>query len=268
MPQLCDLHTHSTASDGQYAPAELARLVRSAGAEIWALTDHDTLDGLAEAGAAGTALGLWVLPGIELSAREYPALHLLGYGFSPADAGLRALCARLREGREARRFRILDYLREKGVVLDLAELEAMAGGSNVARPHFARAMAERGYVSGVREAFDRYLDTPEFHARIEREKPEARECLDTLHAAGGWVSMAHPYQTGLAGEELEALVCRLRGWGLDAIECFYPRHSPEQTEEYLTLAQRYGLRVTGGSDFHGEKVKPDIAVTPYELELF
>ena len=260
-----DLHTHSTASDGQYAPAELVRLARDRGAELLALTDHDSLEGLDEALEAGRALGLPVLRGVELGAREYRNLHILGYGFSAAAPGLRELCAWMKQGRDERKYRIIDYLREKGLDLTLEEVEAIAGGTIIARPHFAQAMVRRGYVKDNREAFDRYLDTADY-ARIERVKPDARTCVEAIHAAGGRVSLAHPYQVGLEDGALDALVGELIGYGLDAIECFYPRHSEAQTAFYLALAEKYRLRVTGGSDFHGEKVKPDIRLAAWELD--
>ncbi len=267
MPELCDLHTHSTASDGQYAPSELAGLVKRRGAAVWALTDHDTVDGVAEAMTAGARLGLRVIPGIELSAKEYATFHILGYGFDPAGAELAALCARVRERRDKRGERIIAYLAENGMPLTLDEVEAFSGGRVLGRPHFAQAMVKRGYVANNREAFDRWLDTDEFRERLDRGKPSARECVETIRAAGGRVSLAHPYQIGVDDETLEGIVHELALCGLDAIECYYPKFTPEQQALYLRLAAKYGLRATGGSDFHGERVKPDTALAAYPLEI-
>ena len=266
MSAAVDLHTHSTASDGQYSPATLVRLAKEQGIENLALTDHDTLDGLDEAVAAGEEAGVQVLRGIELSAREYRGLHILGYCVSPDAPGLRELCAEMKRGRNERKYRIIEFLREKGVDISLLEVEELAGGDVIARPHFARVLVRRGYVETVQEAFDRYLDTAEYK-RIERKKPDARACVEAIHGAGGKVSLAHPYQTGLEGDALDELVRKLAGYGLDAIECWYPRHTPQQREFYLSLAQKYGLHVTGGSDFHGEKVKPDIQLARYPLDI-
>ncbi|MEY8388161.1 PHP domain-containing protein [Oscillospiraceae bacterium 38-13] len=260
-----DLHTHSTASDGQYAPKELVRLAKDRGIEVLALTDHDTLDGVEEAVSAGKTLGLRVIRGVELGAAEYEHLHILGYGVTPGAPALRELCEQFRTGRDRRKYRILDYLREKGCGLTLEEVEAMAGGNIIGRPHFAQALVRRGFVKTPREAFDRYLDTPEYHEKVKRFKASARTCLEAIRSAGGKASLAHPYQVGLEDEALESLVRSLKAEGLDAIECFYPRHTPEQTAFYLRLAERYELRVTGGSDFHGERVKPDVPLTPWEL---
>lgn len=266
MSAAADLHTHSTASDGQYSPAALVRLAKDRGIETLALTDHDTLDGLDEAVSAGKQTGVQVLRGIELSAREYRGLHILGYCISPGAPGLQKLCEEMKQGRNERKYRIIEFLREKGVEISLAEVEELAGGGIIARPHFARVMVRRGYVKTTGEAFDRYLDTAEYK-RIERKKPDARTCVEAIRGAGGKVSLAHPYQTGLAGDALDGLVRELAGYGLDAIECYYPRHTPRQQEFYLSLAQKYGLHVTGGSDFHGEKVKPDIQLAGYRLDI-
>ena len=150
--------------------------------------------------------------------------------------------------------------------MPLEEVEALAGGGVVARPHFARVMLRRGYVSSLREAFDRYLDTDEYQ-RIERWKAGAPECIAAIHDAGGKAVLAHPCQLGCSHGRLEEILRALKDAGLDGIECFYPRHSPEQTAAYLRLADKYGLHITGGSDFHGEAVRPDSFLTPIPLNL-
>lgn len=261
-----DLHTHSTASDGQYAPAELAKLVKERGSEVWALTDHDSVSGVDEGRAAGERLGLRVIAGVELSADDYLNLHILGYNFSvPA---LQGWFDSLKGGRNDRKYRIRDFLRRKGLEIPLDEVDEAAAGGSVGRPHFAMVMLRHGYVSTRKEAFDRYLDTPEFQEIERGTKPSAQTCVERIKAAGGKVSLAHPYQIVLNGEEtLEELVKRLKGYGLDAIECHYPIHTPEQTAEYLAMAKKYGLYVTGGSDFHGEKNKPQNPLAAWELEL-
>lgn len=262
-----DLHTHSTASDGEHRPADLVRMAKASGVEVLALTDHDTLDGLEEALAAAGQMGLRVLRGVELSAREYPTFHILGYGSRPDAPDLQALCRKMRTRREERSRRIIDFLREKGINISLEEVLAAAGGAVIGRPHFAQVMVRRGYTSTNREAFDRYLDTEEYHRVVERDKPSALECITAVKASGGFVSLAHPYQVGIDDSALERLVRELTGYGLDAIECFYPRHTPQQTSFYLSLAQKYSLHITGGSDFQGRHVKPDIGLTAWALEL-
>ena len=236
MTVLADLHTHSTASDGQYAPAALVEKAAAAGIQVLAVTDHDTIDGAEEAVRAGTALGLTVLRGVELGAAEDRHMHILGLHLGPECPALTALCRKLRASRD------------------------------VARPHFAQVMLRRGYVTSLREAFDRYLDSDEYQ-RIERWKAGAAECIAAVHSAGGRAVLAHPYQLGYADDRLEETLRTLREKGLDGLECFYPRHTPGQTAAYLRLAEKYGLHITAGSDFHGEAVRPDTRLTPMSLEL-
>lgn len=267
MSILADLHTHTTASDGQYTPAELVRFAKQRGIQVLAVTDHDTIAGVNEAQCAGDAQDLPVIRGVELSAKEHHNFHILGYGFRDGDTELSQLCEKLRAGRDDRKYKIIDFLREKGVDVDLAEVEELAGGEVIGRPHFAQILVRHGYVSINREAFDRYLDTEEFRKKVKRFKADARTCVEAIKAAGGKVSLAHPYQMGLSDEELEALVKQLKDWGLDAIECYYPKYTPEQQAFYMYLAEKYQLHRTGGSDFHGEKVKPDVELARWPLEL-
>ena len=159
MTARADLHTHSTASDGQHAPAALVEKAAGAGIQVLALTDHDTMSGTEEAIRAGKRWGVKVLRGVELGAAEDRHLHILGLDVGPGYPVLGALCEKLRAGRDERKYRIVDFLREKGVRISLEEVERQAGGEVVARPHFAQVMLRRGYVSSIREAFDCYLDT-------------------------------------------------------------------------------------------------------------
>lgn len=267
MAKKADLHTHSTASDGQYTPSQLVGLAKERGIDVLALTDHDTMDGLEEAIQAGERLGLRVIPGVELSAREYPTFHILGYGFRLGPSPLAELCRRMKVRRDERKERLLAFLRGKGVELSTTEVEEMAGGDIIGRPHFAQAMVRRGYVSTNREAFDRYLDTEEYHEKVECGKPTAQECVEAIKKSGGMASLAHPYQISVDEAELERIVRELTGYSLDAIECYYPKHTPVQQKFYLELVKKYALHTTGGSDFHGERVKPDIRLAALELDL-
>lgn len=152
--------------------------------------------------------------------------------------------------------------------VELEEAIALAGdGGRLGRPHFAQLLVSKGYVKDSREAFDRYLDTEEYRACVKQVKPSVRECLEAIKSAGGKTSLAHPYQIGIDDDALDTLVGNLVPWGLDAIECYYPRFTPAQQAFYLSLAEKYRLHVTGGSDFHGERVKPDISLAALALDL-
>ncbi|MCM1107333.1 MAG: PHP domain-containing protein [Blautia sp.] len=254
---IADLHMHSTASDGQYAPEELVKKVKAAGIGMMALTDHDTVDGVPSACEAARELGIVCIPGIELSIRHEAELHMLGYGIDTDNARLREFCGQLVRDRDTRADKIIDYLAEYGLAVSRAEVEEKAGSQVIGRPHFARVLVEKGYVGSVQEAFDRYLATPEF-ARIERPKPTAREGLSMIHGAGGIAVLAHPVSLKKEGAALDQEVRALVELGLDGIETYYSTHSAAQVEEYHRLAVKYDLLETVGSDFHGEKIKPDI----------
>lgn len=264
---ICDLHTHSTASDGQYTPTQLVQMAVAQNLDALAITDHDTIDGLSEAIQAGEKFGLRVIPGIELSAKEYPTFHILGYNFSINSPTMEDFCQKMRRCRSGRNERLLLFLRSKGVKLSLSAVEKQAKGTILGRPHFAQAMVCRGYVSTIREAFDRYLDTVEYHEEVERGNPSVQECIQAIKASDGKVSLAHPYQIGISNSELEKLVINLSTFGLDAIECYYSSYSSEQQAFYLHLAKKYRLNCSGGSDFHGEKVKPGIMMAALNLNL-
>lgn len=266
MQKLADLHTHSTASDGQYSPAQVVQRAGQAGVEVLALTDHDTIDGVEEAVQAGKTLGMTVLRGVELGAKEARHLHILGLALPRDCAPLARLCRKLLDGRNERKYRIVDFLKEKGVPVDLAEVEQLAGGEVIARPHFAQVMVRHGYVKDSREAFDRYLDTEEYQ-RIERFKASAADCIAAIRQSGGRAVLAHPCQLKLPLEELEQLVRRLKEAGLEGMECYYPEHTPQMAAEYAALAEKYGLHPTAGSDFHGEAVHPDRPFMPTALDL-
>ena len=149
-----------------------------------AVTDHDTVTGVGEAQRAGETLGIQVIRGVELSAKDYPNCHILGYGFRNGDTELARLCEKFRAGRDERKYKIVDFLREKGVDIDLNEVEELAGGEVIARPHFAQALVRRGYAATNREAFDRYLDTEEFRQRVKRFKADAKTCVETVKEIG------------------------------------------------------------------------------------
>lgn len=266
-----DLHTHSTASDGQYPPAVLVAMAKQRGIEVLAVTDHDTIDGLDEALSAGAQAGITVLPGVEWGACEYRGLHILGYAFDRSAAPMQAMCREMAVSRNERKYRILRFLQEKGIELDLTEVETIAGNGvagsgRIGRPHFAQAMMRHGYVSSMREAFTRYLDTDEYQ-RIERKKAPAQKCIAVVQESGGKAVLAHPYQVGLPDDQLEQLVRQLKEYGLEGIECEYPCHTPAQVRFYRELARRYDLHITAGSDFHGERIKPDVPLIPVALDV-
>ena len=260
--EFVDLHSHSTASDGTFAPAEVARLARESGLSAWSLTDHDTVAGVAEAAAEAARLGVDFLPGIEISA-EYPnpgTLHILGYGIDPLSPVLQELTRRLVEGRDNRNPRIIAKLNELGVAITMAEVEHEAGaGAVIGRPHIAAILQRKGYVSSIKQAFDKYL-APGGLAYFDKERLTPRQSLDMIRQSGGLPVLAHPVQLRTTNDaQLERVIKDLKDLGLAGLEVIHSDHDAALIEKYSALADRFDLLKTGGSDFHGRN-KKDIAL--------
>ncbi len=242
-----DFHTHSTRSDGTLTPTELVRLAWRNGVRMLALTDHDTLEGIAEARAAACELpGMQLVPGVELSC-DLPGteLHVLGLFVDPDDEVFSAELARFREGRVERGQAIVDALDRLGAPIDWERVREIAGDASIGRPHIAQALLERGHVASIRDAFDRYLahDGP---AYVRREKLEPERALEMISSAGGVAVFAHPsFSRGR-----DAIAKRLAAAGLFGMEVYYKDYPPDLVEELRGLAARLDLFPLGGSDYH------------------
>jgi len=249
-----DLHAHTTASDGSLTPTELVRKAAEIGLSALAVTDHDTLGGLAEALVAAADLGLELVPGVELSVEdEGGRFHLLGYDFDPTNAALGEKLATLRANRADRNERMGRKMLELGLPVTMADVRAEAGedAEVIARPHFAQALIKKGIVRSVSEAFDRYLASGK-PLYLLKEVLTPREAIALLHEAGGVAVMAHPGLVPLSASALANRVASLaESAGLDGLEAYYSQHTAADTERFLVLARRHDLLLTGGSDFHG-----------------
>lgn len=251
---MIDLHSHTTASDGTFSPAQLVDEAGRAGVRILGITDHDTFAGYDQAMPLARQTGLQLVCGIELSTKLHgSSVHLLGYFLSPAAPDVfRGWIRDLQASRRDRNVRLIARLRELGVNITLEEVQARGGGMT-GRPHFAQLLIEKGYVSNMQQAFDDYLDESA-KGYVTRREPQFAEAVQRIREAGGIASLAHPIRLR---EDVGAILPELRAAGLNAIEAYHSDHSPEQTTQYLQLAKQHGLLVTGGSDFHG-LVKPEI----------
>jgi predicted metal-dependent phosphoesterase TrpH len=256
-PLFVDLHCHSTASDGTLAPAEVVRVAVERGLSALALTDHDTIGGVAEAAAEAGRVGLDFLPGIEISC-QYPhpgTMHLLGYGIDPNHPTLRDLTTQLIAGRDTRNPKIVGKLRELGVAITMEEVENEAGGQVVGRPHIAAILVRKGYVNSVKQAFDKYL-APGGLAYFDKERLTAQQAIGMVLECGGLPVLAHPVQLRTQNDaQLERVLKDLIDIGLAGIEVIHSDHDAALVEKYTRLADRYDLLKTGGSDFHGKTVK-------------
>lgn len=265
---MIDLHLHSRYSDGSESPAGIVAMAKAAHVRAIALTDHDNANGAAEFLEACRREGVAGLAGIEVSANsECGTLHILGLGIDPADEALDDALAEVLESRSERNMRILEKLQDLGFNITLDEVLDIAGEDVVGRPHFAQVMVARGWVENVSEAFERYLERGA-PAYVDRFRLQPDEAISLIRGAGGMAVMAHPTTVSEDFAELGEVVADLAGKGLGGIEAYYPQHSPETTQECLRLARRHSLLVTGGSDFHGEDVKPGIRIGVGDGSLF
>jgi predicted metal-dependent phosphoesterase TrpH len=266
----CDLHMHSTASDGTDRPEALGALAKAAGLGAIALTDHDTVAGLADGAAGCEAAGVAFVAGVEISCDPGQApgeIHLLGYFIDPVNATLAEMLNRQETARRQRVPRIVTRLGELGLDVTLEEVETLAGDAAIGRPHIARVLIDKGYVKTVQDAFVRYLgsDGP---AYVPKQRVTVDEAIEAVHAAGGLASLAHAQHLGYADDaELTQAIAKLREMGLDAVEVWHGDHTPAMMEKLRELAARHDLRVTGGSDYHGHSKTVALGSqrVPYEV---
>ncbi|HZU39736.1 MAG TPA: PHP domain-containing protein [Solirubrobacteraceae bacterium] len=270
-----DLQSHSRHSDGALAPAEVVAEAARAGVELLALSDHDNVDGVAEALEAGAREGVRVAPAVEITAidGDHADLHVLGYLIDHTDARLLERLAGYRAQREGRADRIVEACRELGLEVDDSVLEARAAqGKSIGRPHIAQAVfghpanAERMAAEGHGD-FTSFLvaylieGAPAF---VAREGPSVAEAITTVHEAGGLAVWAHPFWDIAGPEEVLEHVERFRGEGLDGVECFYATHTREQTELLADRCEALGLLTTGSADYHGPEHRQFRAFRTFE----
>ncbi len=258
MPEI-DLHTHSTASDGTLSPSELVAQAVAMHLRAIALTDHDTVQGLPEACATGRAMGLEVIGGCELSV-NFPkgSMHILGLWLPLRPTRLQISLNRLTLLRKTRNKTIIQNLNSHGVVITYDELERVAAGGTIGRPHIAQLLVSKGRALDMRDAFATWL-RPGAKGYAPKEKLDPREAIELLKAEGATVILAHPCTLHLNEGELESVLRELKDWGLDGMEVYYSMHTQAQTNIYAGLCHRLDLLESAGSDFHGDN-KPNIAL--------
>ena len=246
---LIDLHIHTTASDGLSQPPDLIAQVRAAGITTFAVTDHDTVAAVATVSKLALDAGLTFVPGIEITAVDGARdVHVLGYFIDPVCPALLAFLEGSQRDRLRRGRRMCEQLTAAGAPLEFESLQSEfpgAGGRVITRPIVADALVKAGHVATRQEAFDRFLadGRPGYVPRIGASPADV---VSMIRSAGGLASLAHPGATGR-----DDLIGPLVDAGLDAIECFHSDHSAAETSRYLALADKHGLAVSGGSDFHG-----------------
>lgn len=274
MTDYIDLHVHSNYSDGTCSPTELVHLALKLGLRAFALTDHDTTDGLEEAIEAAKGKALEVIPGIEFSTTyENKDIHVLGLGVDYQDARFQQALESFRQSRHHRNLEMIQRLRDHGIDISYEKILAEYPESTDVwtRAHFARYLLEHGYVKSRNEAFDRYVGD-RASCYVPRPKVTPFQVISLIHESGGYAVLAHPLLYGFSQGKLDELVFRCREAKADGIEAIYSRNRWSDESRMKQLARKYNLKITGGSDFHGEN-KPDIQMgtgrgnlkIPYEI---
>lgn len=249
-PAFVDLQVHSTASDGALSPAAVVQAAADASLHAIALTDHDSVEGLAEANEAGARLGVRIVPGVELSTHfEGEELHLLGLHLADLEAMREALTA-FQAQRVQRAERIVATLNTHGIPVTMEAVLAEAGTGAVGRPHIARAMLAGGWVREFREAFDKWIGWGR-PAYMAKEQFDVADAIALVHRAGGLAVWAHPGELATP-----ARIARLAERGLDAVEVLHPSHPPYLVQRLVENTEQAGLLPSGGSDWHGTQDGP------------
>jgi len=262
-----DLHLHTYYSDGTLSPAELVNWAHDHNLGTIAITDHDGIDGIEEATLAAKEFGIKVIPGIEISAQtdEHIGLHILGYDIDITNKPLRQACETMRKKRKIRNEQLMKALNRLGYKLEWKDLDLRSGQDYLGKPQFALAMVSKGYFKSPRDAFGQKgaFSSKEIR-KIRKEKVTAAEAINIIKGAGGMAVLAHPGKISHIGEpgtpefydKLDNMLSELKLMGLGGLECVYPEHSDDQTIQYTIMAHKHGLKVTGGSDYHGPEFDP------------
>ena len=254
-----DLHTHSLCSDGAQTPADVVRTAKEAGLSAIALSDHDNIDGVQEAMDAGKAMGVEVIPAVELSAQSDTELHILGYFIDIHNKRLQDTMKYALQVRDERQEETCRKLREQGFDITMEEARAEAHGNPVlCRAHFAQIMVRKGYAESVKDAFNRYLSVG-CYAYSNRQALTGPEAVSVIREAGGIAVAAHLHLIKMPDEQLREYLKSLIPYGLDGVEGYYTDYTPDMELRYRAMAKELGLVISGGSDYHGAN-KPHIAI--------
>lgn len=259
MIKTIDLHTHSLCSDGAQTPADVVKTAAAAGLSAIALSDHDCITGVQEAMDTGKALGVEVIPAVELSAQSDTELHILGYFIDIHNKRLQDAMAYALQVRDERQEETCRKLNEQGFQITMEEARAEAHGNPVlCRAHFAQIMVRKGYAESVKDAFAKYLSVG-CYAYSNRQALTATEAVSLIREAGGIAVAAHLHLIKMPDDQLKEYLKSLIPYGLDGVEGYYTDYTPDMQERYQGMAKELGLVISGGTDYHGAN-KPHIAI--------
>lgn len=257
--RIIDLHVHSTESDGTLTPEDLVAEAKKAELAAFALTDHDTCQGVGKAMPLAASAGIELIPGIELSTDYHgKEVHIVGLYIDIENEQLLKKTAEYRKCRSERNALMVEALRKEGLSITMEELVAENPDCVITRANIARFLYEHGQIKSVREAFDRYIGD---HCKcyVGRLKVASTDAVCLIKEAGGTAILAHPLLYGLSNTNLQKMIDELKPAGLDGLEAIYSTYTTGEEQQMKRLARENGLLISGGSDFHGSN-KPDIAL--------
>ncbi len=256
--KLIDLHTHSTCSDGSMSPRELVRHAANKGLAAIALSDHDSVSGVKDAMDEGKKVGVEVVPAIELSVQSETETHILGYYIDIDHPLLKEALDSVMDARNRRTLNTCQKLNDLGFNVTMEEAYSIAPSGLIGRAHFARIMMEKGYISSVKEGFDKWLGVGK-PAYDGSQALTARQAVELIKNIGGYSYVAHPHLIRISDDELRVFLTDLKKYGLCGIEGYYNDYTPEMQEKFQSMAKELGLKISGGTDFHA-KMKPHIEI--------
>lgn len=280
MEKLIDLHVHTTASDGFYSPSQIVKKAKDLGLSAIAITDHDTIDGVRPSLSAGKKLGLEVVPGVEITTRwkkqNNREFHILGYYINLADKKLNSLLKYCQKQRLQRARKMIKKLQDLGFKINLTQVQNLAQRA-IGRPHLARAAIENnqkkliqifGHLPDLDEFFESYLRSGQ-PTYVRKTVPEPEQVIRLIHQSQGLAILAHPGCDLEIGEE--EIIRQGVSWGLDGLEAICAKETKKESLKYIqyfsTLARKYKLLITGGSDFHNDQTKPGLGLLNWKMKI-
>ncbi|WAM34524.1 PHP domain-containing protein [Caldicellulosiruptor morganii] len=253
---MIDLHIHTTISDGTYSPEEVVLLAKEKGLSAIAITDHDTTDGVKMAVKKGQDVGIKVISGVEISADFEIEMHILGLFIDVDNTLLQGKLKMLEMFRKERNPKIIEKLRKMGYDISMEDVERVAAGDVIGRPHIARVLVQKGYFEDTKAVFENLLGFGK-PAYVKKEKLKPYEAIEAIKKAGGLAILAHPHRYLYLEEGPEDVFEELKEYGLDGIEVYHSDHTDRETKQLFEIARKLDFLISGGSDFHGAN-KPDI----------
>lgn len=271
MPSI-DLHTHTTFSDGTFSPEEIIEYAYKKNIKAIAITDHDNFDGVYKALLTGKKYNIEVISGIEMSTDfQNKEIHILGLFIDINNKQFNFKLNILKEKRKKRNYLAVEKLRKLNINITYDELEKISSNKIITRAHFAKILMQKGYIKSVKECFDKYMGEGKA-AYVKREAASPEETISLINDSGGIAILAHPFLYGFSENQIEEMILYLKSAGLKGVECIYSTHTEENTKYLISLAKKHNLKISGGSDFHGNN-KPGLDLgtgygnlyVPYEI---